>query len=157
MSSTVSRSKEKWILQPITKEKGKNVFSSDEVIDAYLKGRKDEADSHTKLLWEKLESNLSRARKLSSELFNEINQSGFEASKLHLKIKDIFNFAAIYIIDEDDYCDDNFSDIYKKSIQLKKEVNRDNTFDLTIIFTPESEHLMDSHMLADGYVYSYGK
>lgn len=156
METLVKDSKVDWEINPIRHNKGKDTFSADDLIDAYLAGRKDKSDEDSQLRLEKLESNLTRAQELSINLLNDIKSSGFECSTLKLKIKDIYHFSSIFIINEDDYCKDDFLKIYEKSITLKKEVNEDRTFDFTTIFTPESDDLEKESMVADGYILSYG-
>lgn len=145
-----------WEINPIRHDKGKDTFSADDLIDAYFAGRKDKSDEDSQLRIEKLESNLKKAQDLSIKLYEEIKSSGFNCSTVKLKIKDIYNFSSIFLIDEDDYCDDKFLKIYEKSIALKKDVNEGRTFDFTTIFTPESKNLEKEIMVADGYILSYG-
>ena len=156
MGTLVKGSSVDWEINPIRQDKGKDTFSADDLIDAYLAGRQDKSDEDSQLRLEKLESNLKRAQELSINLFSEIKSSGFECSTVKLKIKDIYHFSSIFVINEDDYCKDDFLKIYEKSIALKKEVNEDRTFDFTTIFTPESEDLEKDSMVADGYILSYG-
>ena len=156
IDSLTENSKIDWEINPIRKDKEKDTFSADDLIDAYLAGRKDKSDEDTQLRIEKLESNLKKAQELSINLYNEIKKSGFHCSSVKLKIKDIYHFSSIFLIDENDYCDDNFLKIYEASISLKKEANCSTTFDFTTIFTPESNTLKKETMIADGYILSYG-
>ncbi len=144
-----------WKINPIRQNKGKDTFSADDLIDAYFAGRKDKSNEDTQLRLDKLESNLKRAQDLSLKLVSEIKSNGFDCSTVKLKIKDIYHFSSIFLINEDDFCNDDFLKIYEKSIALKKEVNADRTFDFTTIFTPESEDIEKDSMVADGYILSY--
>lgn len=145
-----------WEKTPIREEKGKKTFSSDDLIDAYLKGKKAQADQDNQMRLEKLEYNLKKAMELSEGMFSAIKSSGFSCDQVRLKIKDIYHFSSVFIVGEDDFCDDKFLEIYEKSIELKKKANKSGTFDFTTIFTPKNEELEEKSLIADGYIFNYG-
>ena len=155
MNTILEKSNVDWQIRPIKEEKGYETYSSDDLIDAYLKGRKDAADSDRQMRFEKLESNLDKAKELSEKLIGIINKEGFNCNIIKLKIKDIYNFSSIFLVNEDDYLKDEFLKIYKRSIQLKREVNSDTTFDFNTIFAPINSDVEINNMLADGYIFSY--
>ncbi|MCB0480225.1 MAG: hypothetical protein KDC83_02285 [Flavobacteriales bacterium] len=144
-----------WEATPITKSSEHSTFSADDLIDAYFNGKKAQVDEEREMRFEKFESNLHRAKQLSEQMLDTIFQNGFKCESIHLKIKDIYHFSSIYLIDEDDYCSDEFLDIYKESIKLKSEANISQSFNYTIIFTPNNEFLNKKRILADGYFLSY--
>lgn len=152
---TQDRKINNWVIKPISQDKEKETFSADDLIDAYLTGKKDKSDKDFQLRLEKLESNLKLAQELSIELYTKIIDEGFKCSTVKLKIKDIYHFSSVFLIDLDDYCKDSFLKIYEESIKLKKKVNEGKTFDFTTIFTPESEELEKNNLIADGYILSY--
>lgn len=145
---------EDWKLEPI---KGKETYSVNEVINAYLQGKKAQADADKQLVMDKLNENLSKAQEIAVRLFGYVIDSGFDCKKLFLRIKDIYRYSLLVVVNEDDFCNDEFIKVYEHSIEIKKEVNVSNTFDLTIIFTPESNHLSNSCLLSDGYNFTYAK
>jgi hypothetical protein len=155
MEAVSNKLEDYWRIKPIREEKGKETFSSDDLIDAYLKGRKDAVDSEKQMRFEKLETNLDKAKNLSEKIYEMIKEDGFKCNRVKLKIKDIYNFSSIFLINENDYLNDRFLNIYKKSIRLKKEVNSDKTFDFTTIFAPINDEVEINNMLADGYIFSY--
>jgi lysophospholipase L1-like esterase len=126
------------------------------LIDAYFKGVKDQKNKNRQIMMDKLEQNLKKAQNTSVEVFKFITRKGFSCKQIMLRVKDIYRYTSIYIIDEKDYCDDKFLEVYKHSISVKNEINQSNTFDFTIIFTPENKNLDKTHLLADGYIMSYG-
>jgi len=143
---------EDWEVYP----KSVGTYSNDDLIDAYLKGRRDQSNADKKLQEKKFEENLKKSTSIFERLYEYINNSKFNCSTIHLKIKNIYQYSAIFVVDEKDFCNDNFQKIYKRSIDIKKNENKDNTFDITIIFTPNNKHLDKKTMKADGYTLSYG-
>ncbi len=144
-----------WQISPIKHEKGKDTYSSDDLIDAYLKGRKDAANNDKQMRLEKLEANLKKAKTLSVNLYNSILKQGFNCNTIKLKIKDIYHYSSIFLVQEDDYIKDDFLNIYIESIKIKKEANKNKTFDFTIVFAPMNTEVEFNNMLADGYIFSY--
>jgi len=144
-----------WQISPMRHEKGKDTYSADVLIDAYLKGRKDAANIDKQMRLEKLEANLKKAKSLSVHLFESIKEQGFNCSSIKLKIKDIYHYSSIFLVNEDDYINDDFLNIYSQSIKIKKEANKEKTFDFTTIFAPMNSDVEFNNMLADGYIFSY--
>ena len=144
-----------WQIRPIKQDKGKDTYSADDLIDAYLKGRKDASNNDKQIRMEKLEANLERAKTLSVHLFEEIKKQGFSCNAIKLKIKDIYHFSSIFLVNEDDYTDDKFLNIYSESVKLKREANKEKTFDFTTVFAPMNSEVELNNMLADGYIFSY--
>lgn len=137
------------------KEIKKDTFSSDDLINAYFKGRTDQADQEKQLRLEKFKSNLDKAQDLSENIFGYIKSNGYNCNRVYLRVKDIYSYTSLFLINEDDYCNDAFLKVYDKTIQVKKEVNNSNIFDFTTILTADNENLDHKALLADGYILSY--
>lgn len=144
---------ENWDVYPKSTE---GMYSSNDLIDAYLQGKKDQSNAEQQTMLEKFGANIKRATKILEDLYSEIIDSEFKCSKIHLKIKDIYCFTGIFVIDEDDYCSDEFDKIYAKSIKIKQQENINNTFDITIMFTPQNDYLNTKILRADGFTLTYG-
>lgn len=144
-----------WQISPMRHEKGNDTYSSDDLIDAYLKGRKDAANIDKQMRLEKLGENLEKAKSLSVHLFESIKKQGFSCSSIKLKIKDIYHYSSIFLVSEDDYINDDFLKIYSESIKIKKEANKEKTFDFTTVFAPMNSDIELNNMLADGYIFTY--
>lgn len=158
METTTSHITEKdWKLNPIKTDKGTDRFSADDLIDAYFNGKRDQVDEEKQLRLDKLKENIEKASNLSVEIFNHIGELGFRCEMIFLKVKSIYNFTSLFLIEEDDYCDDRFLEVYKKTISIKNVSNVGKTFDFTTIMTPSSDSFDKKSVLADGYILSYGK
>ena len=154
---------EVWGLDPLIPSESGNTYSTDDVINAYLKGKEhqrqesksQQLDHIQEILLEKLKVNLNKAALLSEELFREINNSGFKCDSVRLKIKDVSNYMAIFLVDEKDFCSDDFLKIYDRSIEIKRENNASSTFNFSTLFTPKTIDTEPLNMVADGYILSY--
>lgn len=143
-----------WKIIPERDPSKKQVYSADEMINAYYRGRKDQKDKETQVLIEKLENNLKLAQSLSEKLYAYIKKKGFECTVLKLKIKDFSTFISLFIINENDFCDDKFLDVYKESIKIKKK-HSGTTFDFRTIFSPDSSELSEECLSIDGFYLKY--
>lgn len=144
-----------WKLAPVEEGMEKKFYSGDDLIDAYLKGKEDQKNSEIQVLTEKLENNLIAAKAHSERLFSIIQDYGFKCRVIKLKIKDIYTYVSLFIIDEDDFCNDDFLKIYEESIKLKKEYNTSSTFNFTTMFSPDNKELSEETILTDGFYLSY--
>lgn len=127
-----------------------HLFSSDKVIDAYMKGKKFQKDAEEKEMMKFIKGNFSKAVKLSEELYQFISTHKFIIKDTMLRMKDPFVFDAVYIISKDSYCSDNFRNVYKKSIELKT-VNNNESFHLSFTFMPYSKKINDEQLRSDGF------
>lgn len=144
-----------WKLIQIEEGMEKKYYSGDDLIDAYLKGKEDQKNSNEQVLAEKLGENLIAAKSLSEKLFSTIHDNGFKCKVVKLKIKDIYTYISLFIIDEDDFCKDDFLKIYRESIRLKKEYNTSSTFNYTTMFSPDGNDLSEDTISTDGFYLSY--
>lgn len=146
-----------WEIKPIkTDPAAGKTFSADDLIDAYFNGKRDQIDQERQLRIEKLNGNLRKAAQLSVQIFDFIKDSGFTCNMVYLKVKNIYSFTALFLVDEDDYCDDSFLQVYEKTIEIKKAENTSTTFDYSTILTPTTKYFDKKSILVDGYILSYG-
>lgn len=141
-------------MNPVREDQGKKQFSADDLIDAYLKGKADQKSNDEKVLIQALDTNLKLAQNLSVSIFDLITDSNFKCNTVRLKIKDIYSFAAIFIVDANDYTSKDFRKIYESSINIKKEHNKD-LFDFSTIFCPYNENFDTQKLIIDGFTYYY--
>lgn len=139
--------------------KNGDVFTSDEVINAYFIGCEDGKASafiqNRKVLFSQFEENIKRATSLSEEIMKKLKPK-FEFKGLHLKFEDITSFKALFIISKSDFISDSFRDAY--SLAKKYQTNNDGeTFSISFSFTPFSDRLDEHCIVADGYAMKYEK
>ena len=143
-----------WKINPY--KKGDEIkYSANEVIEAYFSGKNAQKREDEQVLFEKFAENIEKATKNAESLFTYIKQQGFECNSIYLRIKDIYNFITLFVVDENDFCSENFKKVYEESIKIKKKLNNSNTFDFSIFFTPRNKHLSIESLRADGYLMSY--
>jgi hypothetical protein len=142
----------KWEYDKKVKKHNKQDFYLNSMIcSAYNQGKEDQKDETKQMFFDKLNENLSKAGNICEQLYSLILKNNFKFHSAKLKSNNIYNFTALFLIDEEDFCNDDFSIIYDKSIEIKKEVNKSKTFNFSIIFMPHTENTDVDALRCDGY------
>ena len=134
--------------------KEEDVFTTDQVIQAYLKGLEDGQNANFKVLINQFKNNLKEAQKISESLIEKASHKRIELKEIHLKADSILNFEALFIADEKDFISDTFRDVYTCAREIKNDVQNEN-FYISFSFMPSSKHLNIKRLNADGYFYKY--
>lgn len=144
------------IFLPKNWAKSEDVFTGDDVIDAYLRGKEVGQNEHYRILSKQLEENINKAAELAENLFEEISKKGIHPIEIHLKAEDITKYKALVIVSKDDFIADNFRQVYTISRKIKNESESDN-FYINFSFTPSSIHLNEQSLIFDGFFMKYEK
>ena len=118
-------------------------------------GAKERSDKNEALWLEKFKTNLILAMRTTSNFVNIINENGFHCKTARLKFEDFDSFTAIFIVPEENYCNDEFLKIYDKAIVKEHELNNSPTFNISFTFTADSNYLNVGSMEADGFKLVY--
>lgn len=154
--STLSNSQIHWELKPSVERKEKKLFSADELIDAYFKGKKDLLDETKKVLIEKFSKNIDLAKKVSEEFFEALKKENYSCKYVMLKALNVTNFENIFIIKKSDFISDRFREVYRQSREKKAKINN-QTFNLSFSFMPYSEKINEKRLRTDGYILKYAE
>ena len=130
-------------------------YTSDDVITAYMKGKKDGMEDYKKILLEKLSSNMSTATKLTESFCSEItSEYKVEFKKAYLRIADITKFEVLIPVPETKFVSNDFRKIYLLADKVK-QVNNNETFYITFSFMPISEQFNEQALINDGFAMQY--
>ncbi len=143
---------EDWEIQTTTEQRERESFSADDVINAYLRGKKAMNALNDRILNE----NLNKAMELTSSFSDILKEKNIKCKLTLLKPKQITEFESIFVIAEEDYISSQFEEIYRLTISEKTRVNND-TFHFSYIFIPDSENLNREKLSSNGYVFEYIK
>lgn len=130
--------------------------STNDIINAYLEGRKDGKEEAFKEIFNKLIANMESAQGISEGFFHTINQDKKICFKAYLKIESIESFKIIYLIESSFFYSDEIDNLYRKAIEIRKTYNKEG-FSLSFSFLPYNQSLNESRLSADGYVLNYGE
>lgn len=128
--------------------------TANEIINAYLEGRKVGKTEAFKEMFDILFSNLKTAQDISEFLVESINQSRIVCRRVYLKIDNIDSFSIMLQIDPSIFFSDQVDILYQKSIEMRKAKSIDN-FSVSFSFLPSSPYLNEDRILSDGYILTY--
>ncbi len=131
-------------------------YTSDDLINAYLKGKEEQKNSGNKELSETLDKNFKKAQKIVESLNKKIIDLKFDIYEAYLRIIDINRFDTIFAIKQDDYLLDEFDSVYDLSRNLEKKNNK-NGFYIDIIFMPYTKNLNKDSLISNTYYFTYAK
>ena len=156
MNTQIDQPKTDWDLRPAFRADEKDVYSADDLIDAYLRGKTDMLNSfENNAMYEAFGKNLEQAKNLSAPLYEKIVEEGIKCNRVYLKIKNRKRFNALFSVDEEQWLAGKLKPFYDEAREIEKK-HLSKTFDFAIIFMPKSEHFNYESLLADGYLLSYG-
>jgi len=140
----------------ISTGKKEQIFSVDQVIDAYESGLS-EGMAITKEIRDKIKQNIELVRKNGELFFKEINLENKKCHSIFLKPRWYDSYDLIYVLGSSFYQDDNDSKtIYEKSWEYEDKL-RGNGICVNISFIPQSENINFARLRSDGYYCYYGK
>lgn len=105
---------------------------------------------------EKLVKNFEQAKHISSEFHKLLWEKGIKCRYVLLRAITIIEFESIFVVPESDYISPAFIDIYRLSIEEKKQV-RTETFHFSFVFMPDTKHINQEKLVSDGFILRYAK
>jgi hypothetical protein len=145
----------KKILHSPSWEVNRELFTGDELIEAYLKGYKEGVDQYKKVLLKKLSENISNAQKLGTSFIGLINRNGIICNNAHLKYMDIERYKIIFVLNSDIYYNfDAMSGFYEMAYSFEAKHNSGD-FSIEIAFIPNINSININRLVSDGFIFEY--
>ena len=141
---------ESWEIEsPAEREK---FFSSDAVIDAYLKGKKDGLEKEQKLVFQKFDENIKLSKNSTNQLYAHLIKGGFKPLGAYIKFESWDKFSSLIAVSEEDYVTDDFLNIYEYAAGHEGSVCTE-TYTLNFTFMPVSDQGFEKSLWCDGYIF----
>lgn len=131
-------------------------FTSDDLIDAYLMGIQDHAKKAKRDIERKFEDNLKRAQDISAGFVESMIKDGFDIRYARLKFSSIESFKIILFVSKKLFLSDKILELYKNLSSLLRDTNSDS-FYISFNVMPDDNKLNEKRILADGFIFTYGK
>ncbi len=149
--------------QPIVKnnipknwEKSEDVFTGDDLIDAFLEGKEAGKNENYRILQSQLKENINQAATISEELYAQVVSKKIKPVEIHLKAEDITRYKALFIVKKADFLSDKFREVYTLSRKLINKSESEN-FYISFSFAPASDFLNEHCLISDGFFMKYEK
>lgn len=126
-------------------------FSSDHVIDAYLKGKNDGLEQGQKLILDKLIININKSGKHTSDIFKFLKSKKFNPISAYLKITSWDDFTILFVLPEREFIDKKIISIYDYISDFETKVAEDLYY-LQIIICDSTDKIDEDYIKSDGFV-----
>jgi hypothetical protein len=137
-----------WTLAP-----RENIYSCDQVIDAYLKGKSEGIQQAQKLVMRQLDQNVRKTIEQTNLLIEHLASEDFHPVAVYIKIDDWDDFTILAAVPDDEWCDMRFLEVFKYVMEVEKCVaNEFYRLEIQPFGTPDAESLNEQSIFADGYV-----
>lgn len=134
----------------------KNSFSSDDVVDAYIKGKRSVLEQNKKAIYSQLEGNIIKAGNDTELIAKHLSSKGISVTDIYLNPESWNQFVIMIVIPESDFLDDKILSIYDFLSDYEIKVSND-MYNLQFNICGASGSLDISCVESDGFVLKYNK
>jgi hypothetical protein len=110
----------KWTLAP-----RENIYSCDQVIDAYLKGKSEGIQQAQKLVMRQLDQNVGKTVEQTDRLVEHLASKGFHALTVYIKIDDWDTFTLMVTVPDEEWCDPQFLEVFNYVKEVEEHTESD--------------------------------
>jgi len=126
-------------------------FTSDDLIDAYLHGRKDAFAAAKQLAFDKLIANIEKSKDITVSLLNALKNHNFNPIDAYLLVDGFDYFKIMITVPELERASDDFLEMYDIATELE-ENNKNDFYYVLVSFCHANEHFDEEKVLSDGYI-----
>jgi hypothetical protein len=139
------------------KKQEPSIFTSDDVINAYLIGKKEGYYYSNKILFEKFSDNMQKITKITGELLALLTETKLIIKDIFLKIVNPIEFELMLVVDKSSFSQSELIfDAYKLFGDYRLKNNTD-TFHISISILQDSNEIDFKHIVCDGFGLAYVK
>jgi hypothetical protein len=133
-------------------DNGEKLYSADAVIDAYLRGKREQLEQAKKVIMDKFESNLVKAASNTEKLFSLLREAGIKPFAAYLRARSFDIFEVLITLGEEDFLGDQIEKVYSYASEIEQQ-SGDELFKITYRFTYTSESFNYRLLKSDGYIF----
>lgn len=134
----------------------KSIYTNDDIIDAYLKGKEMGIKEKEQIFVEKLNENIKKSAHLTKSMLIYLKQNGFKPKSAHLKINSFDSFVILVTVPENEYISEKFLETYQYASTLENDTLEDQYFNPMFIFSDRKEDSFNKNLLVtEGFFMDY--
>jgi hypothetical protein len=126
------------------------LFSSDHVIDAYLKGKNDGLEQQQRLIIDKLVSNIKKAGRNTTDILSFLKKKKLNPISAYLRINSWDNFSILIILSQEEFLDKKMLSVYDYISELENKVDED-MYHIQVTFCDTEDNLDENYIRSDGF------
>lgn len=127
------------------------LFSSDHVIDAYLKGKSDGLEQQQKLVVEKLISNINKSGKYTNEILSFLKKEKLNPLSAYLRINSWDDFSVLIALPQKEFLDKKILSVYDFISALESKV-REDMYNVEVVICDTEDEIDENYVHSDGFV-----
>lgn len=131
-------------------EAGPRLYSTDAVIDAYLKGRKDGLDEQQKAIQNIFAANYRKSSHNTTELYTFLASIDIIPVSAHLKFNSFVSFEIIVLLTEQDFLSGKMDKVYTWCRDFQNRVEEDS-YRICFSFVDFLEGFDFAQLISDGF------
>lgn len=148
--STPADFSEKWKVE----NDQQKLFTGDQVIDAYLSGKRDGLQSAQKVILNQLQENVDKSGQKVNELLSHLDGLSFNGTDAFLKINSWNYLTVLVSVKEDDFFNESFLKVYEYVEKLESELNNEACH-VNFSFVDYNNSLNHYTLKCDGFILKY--
>jgi len=126
------------------------LFSSDHVIDAYLKGKNDGLEQQQRLIIEKLVSNINKAGKDTTNILSFLKKKKLNPISAYLRINSWDDFSILVILPQEEFLGKKILIVYDYISELENKVDED-MYHIQVSLCDSADNIDENYIRSDGF------
>ena len=128
-------------------------YTENDVIDAYLKGKKTGLENYQKTLVRALNENVDKCGEYTEEIIKHLHSLGIQSKDAFLRINKYDLFNVLVCVPEKDFIDEKFFSVYDFVTEFEDQLNSsDGTFAIEFSFLDFNDQYCVRTINSDGYI-----
>lgn len=133
-----------------------SIYTNDDVIDAYLKGKEVGVKESNQIFVDKLNENIDKSAKYTRKMISFLKKRKLNPISAHLKIKSFNDFIILITLSEDEFISEDFLVSYDFAATIEEEVTEDKYYNVMFMFSDREEKDFNKNLLvSDGFFMNY--
>lgn len=133
-----------------------SIFTNDDVIDAYLKGKKEGVKETKQIFVDKLNENINKSAVFTDRMLSFLEKRKLNPISAHLKIKSFNDFVILITLPEDEFISEDFLVSYDFAATIEEEVIDDKYYNVMFMFSDREDGDFNTNLLvSDGFFMDY--
>lgn len=133
-----------------------SIYTNDDVIDAYLKGKEVGVKESNQIFVDKLNENISKSANYTHKMISFLKKRKLNPISAHLKINSFNDFIILITLSEDEFISEDFLVSYDFASTIEEEVTGDKYYNVMFMFSDREEEDFNKNLLvSDGFFMNY--
>lgn len=132
------------------------IFTNDDVIDAFLKGKEAGVKEKKQIFIDKLNENIGKSAYFTESMLTFLRKNSFNPISAHLKINAFNDFIILVTLPEEEFISEKFLVSYNFAATIEEQVMNDKYYNVMFMFSDREEDTFNKSLLAsDGFFMDY--